>query len=117
MRYRKLDNNGDMQFGNSSADFYVDQPEGITQAIMTRLKLWAGEWFLDISEGTPYQQAILGTGTKSTIEPVIRARILDTEGVDSIETFSLEINELNRNATIIATVNTIYGQTAIQGVI
>lgn len=117
MRYRKLDNNDDMTFGNQQADFYRDQPEAVAQAILTRLRLWVGEWFIDQTEGTPYQQAVLGTGTKKTIEPAMRSRILETTGVTNIEEFQLAIDADTRTANVSATVNTEYGTATAQGVI
>ena len=117
MRYRKLDQNGDMTFGNQQADFFRDKPEAVAQAIWTRLRLWVGEWFIDQTEGTPYQQAMLGTNKKRTIEPAMRQRILQTEGVTNIEEFQLTIDPDTRTANINAVVNTVYGSTQLQGVI
>lgn len=117
MRYRKLDTNDDMRFGNQQADFYRDQPEAVAQAVLTRLRLWVGEWFVDQTEGTPYQQAALGTGKKKTIEPAMRARILDTQGVTNIEEFQLLIDPDNRVASISAVINTEFGTATLQGVI
>lgn len=117
MRYRKLDQDGDMLFGQQQADFLRDSPEAVAQAVLTRLKLWAGEWFLDTSEGTPYQQAALGTGKRQTIEPAIRARILGTQGCSGITDFSCAFEEDARIAKIATTINTDYGQAKAQGVI
>lgn len=117
MRYRKLDENQDMRFGNNQMDFFRDSPETVSQAILTRLKLWKGEWFLDVEEGTPYQQAVLGTNKSKSIGPAIRSRILNTQGVLNIESFNLNINPDTREAFINATVNTIYGQTVVQGIL
>ena len=57
MRYRKLDAAGDFVFGHGAADYHRDSPEAVAQAVLTRLKLHRGEWFLDRSEGTPYTPA------------------------------------------------------------
>ncbi len=117
MRYRKLDTNGDMNFGNQQADFYRDNPQAVAQAVWTRLRLWVGEWFIDQTEGTPYQQAALGTNKKATIEPAIRARILGTQNVTSIESFDLVINPDDRKASISAVINTAFGSAQLQGVL
>jgi hypothetical protein len=117
MRYRKLDSNGDMVFGNQQADFYRDKPEAVAQAVWTRLRLWVGEWFIDVTEGTPYQQAALGTNKSKTIEPAIRARILGTEGVTSIESFDMIVDPDNRVTSIYAVINTAYGSAQLQGVL
>lgn len=113
MRYRKLTVTGDMTFGNGRIDFHRDTPEGVGQAVVTRLKLWSGEWFLDIEEGTPYQVGALGKYTRDSIDPMIRERILDTEGVTSIAEYQSRFDAENRKFYVEATINTIYGTTAI----
>lgn len=117
MRYRKLDKTGDMSFGNQQADFFRNQPEAVAQAVWTRLRLWVGEWFIDQTEGTPYQQAMLGTNKSKTIEPAMRQRILQTEGVTNIEEFQLLFDADSRTANINAVINTAYGSAQLQGVI
>lgn len=117
MRYRKLDQAGDMLFGDEQADFFRDQPEAVAQAVWTRLRLWAGEWFLDTAEGTPYQQAALGTNKQETIEPALRERILETQGVTEIEEFELTIDPDTRVASLSAVINTQYGSTSLIGVL
>ena len=117
MRYRKLDTDGDMLFGQGQADYMRDTPDTVAQAALTRLRLWAGEWWLDTTAGTPYQQAALGTGKRKTIEPAIRARILGTQGCTGIASFSLAFDDDARIAKIAATINTVYGRAELQGVI
>ncbi|MCK4883521.1 MAG: hypothetical protein KAS30_01495 [Candidatus Diapherotrites archaeon] len=119
MRYRKLDDNGDYSFGNQQADFHIDTPDGVGQAVLTRLKLWVGEWFLDTDEGTPFEQSMLGTNKMKTIAPEARKRILETEGVTGIvdDTFEVIWNEQTRNVAINARINTEFGQQEILGVL
>ena len=114
MIYRKQDENGDMVFGNGDLDFYIDSSEGVAQSVETRLKLWAGEWFVDATEGTPYQTNVLGTGKSESAGPVIRQRILETEGVLDMVSFDLNIDPNTRKLTILSTINTIYGVTNIE---
>lgn len=109
MRYRKLTNTGDMTFGHQQADFYRDEPAAVAQSILTRLKLWLGEWFLDQSEGTPYQQAVLGKHTKKSLEPAMRARILETPNVQSLDTFETLQDGETRRTTVLASVTTEFG--------
>lgn len=117
MRYRRLDSNGDMQFGNQQSDFYRDIPEAPAQAVITRLRLLAGEWYIDIAEGTPYQGGVLGKYTSNTAEPVIRDRILNTEGVTAILSYDWNFDADSRKYSAEVRIDTLYGETIVQGVL
>ena len=114
MRYRKLDENGDYTFGGGQADFFRDSVDAVAQAVKTRLLLWREEWFLDVDEGTPYLQGIIGKHDQTTTDNVIRSRILDTEGVTSIETYESTIDPETRKLSVSVTIDTIYGIKQIQ---
>lgn len=115
MRYRALDANGDMTFGQGSGNFLINSPEAVGQAVMTRLRLLTGEWFLDVEAGTPYSTQILGRNTTATYDQAIRERILDTEGVTDLVNYSSSL--VGRRLSVAATINTIYGETTISGVL
>lgn len=116
MRYRKLDENGDFTFGHGDLDYYKDNPEAVAQAVRTRLMLWAGEWFLNQDEGTPWGLRVLGKNSAADYDPLIRLRILETRGVNSIEDYSSDWDENTRRLAISATINTTYGQTAVNAI-
>lgn len=109
MRYRRLDANGDMNFGNQQADFLRNTPETVGQAVSTRLRLLSGEWYLDETEGVPYQVSALGTNTRDTIDPMFRTAILDTPGVLNIETYVGTYLPESRTYVVTATIGTVYG--------
>lgn len=113
MRYRKLTSTGDYTFGRAAQNFYVNQPEAVAQAIQTRLKLATGEWFLDNTEGTPYKELILGVNKQTTADPAIKARILDTQGVVSLDQYASFYDPNVRSLTVTSTVTTQYGTTTI----
>lgn len=115
MRVRKLDANGDMQFGRGQTDFYRDQPEAPAQCVQTRLALRTGEWFLDTTAGTPWDTKILGKYTASTRDQVLRARIMKTQGVTGIASYSSTFDPETRKFSVSATINTAYGATTITG--
>lgn len=108
IRYRALDANGDFVFGQGPGEFLVDSALAVAQAIQTRLKLWAGEWFLDITEGTDFPGKILGMGTQQLYDQEIQQRILGTIGVRDIASYSSNLDQ-SRHLTINATVDTIFG--------
>lgn len=104
---------GDYAFGAGSI-FIADTPETVAQAIATRLRLFAGEWFLDKREGLDLGN-ILGYGTQSTRDREVQERILGTPGVLQLTSYSSSISE--RDFRVSATVETIYGTTTINEVI
>ncbi|MGH8786838.1 MAG: hypothetical protein ACREYA_17365 [Cupriavidus necator] len=114
MRYRKLDADGDYVFGGQQADFYKDSPEAVGQAVLTRLRLLRGEWFLDKTEGTPWATEVLGKYTGGTYDAAIRQCILGTQGVLSLDAYSSSLDTENRALSVSATINTIYGTTTVQ---
>lgn len=113
MRYRAQDVNGDYVVGRGAADFFVNIPAAVAQAVKTRLLLEQGEWFLDVTEGTPYSTAILGEGTRPLYDNAIRERILDTQGVTEIVDYFSKLDPVTRALTVTATISTIYGATTI----
>lgn len=113
MRYRKLDENGDYTFGRNNGNFYLNNPEAVAQAVKTRLGLIQGEWFLDITVGTPYNSRILGAGMVATYDAAIQEVIIGTQGVSSILDYASNVDPSTRAATISCKINTIYGQAII----
>lgn len=108
---------GDWRFGGGRGDFYQDQVEGVVQIVLTSLRLYRGEWFIDTSKGMPWYEAVLGKHTRQAIEPAIRAEILGVPGVTRIKTFQLTIDPDTRVASIAAEIDTEFGPTIVQGVL
>jgi hypothetical protein len=88
MRYRKLSPTGDFTFGQQQTNFYVNQPEAPAQAVQTRLELRLGSWFLDTSDGTDWANSVLGVRTGLLRDPVIRNRVLTTQGITAIDNYN-----------------------------
>jgi hypothetical protein len=120
MRYRKLDENSDMQFGNGSADFWHDVPDAVGQAVKTRLLLFRGEWFLDTSEGTPWggfpfneavvrQGQILAEHTRLTRDMAIKERVIRTQGVVGIVDYGSSFDPDTRGFSVGMIIDTVYG--------
>ena len=103
MKYRKLDENGDYVFGNNSHD-YIEKDEAIAQAIKTKLYLFYGEWWEDISLGLPMFQSILGQVSNSNLRQTVillcAEQINLVEGVTSIDSISVDISARKLGLTI-----------------
>ena len=109
MRYRKLDTNGDYSFGQGQANFLIDDVACVAQKILTRLKLWEGEWFLDTTEGTPWLQQILGKNTKQLYDLAIQTRVLATDGVTKITEYGSNLKS-DRELVVTMKVDTQFGE-------
>lgn len=114
MRYRALSASGDYTVG---IPFLVNSAATVAQAILTRLQLWQGSWFLDLTDGTPYLQnpGVLGVQPAGAPDAAIQSRILQTPGVQAILAYSSSITGA-RAYSVNATVMTIYGQATLQNV-
>jgi hypothetical protein len=106
VRYRQLDANGDYPL---NLPFLYNSPAVVAQAVLTRLRLWQGEWFADTSDGTPYLQNVLGKTAQASPDVYIKQRILETPGVNAIVSYSSTLN--GRALSVTATLDTIYGIT------
>jgi hypothetical protein len=115
MQYRKLDRDGDMTFGHSAKDYFQDSPEAVAQSVLTRLRLWKGEWYLDTDEGTPYLQEILGKNKEASAVNALYKRVRDTEGVKSITNFQTSFNPDTRKMNFEIEIETDYGSAVVNG--
>jgi hypothetical protein len=115
LRIRADDANGDYLFGQGNVEFLVDSPAAVAQYVKSRLALAAGEWFLDLTEGTPYGTRILGEGTRPLYDQAIRDRILNTPGVTRIDEYVSILS--GRSLSVTATITTQFGQIQFEQVV
>ncbi len=93
MTVRKLEN-GDI---STSGVQFVYAEADIEQTILTRLKLWRGEYFRNIIDGTPWIERILGKGISlKSREVAIKRRIDQTPGVKEIISFGADFDLASR---------------------
>lgn len=111
MKYRALDENGDMTAGNGDKDF-IYSTDAIAQAIRTRLLLLYGEWWEDQEDGLPFFEKIAGQKNKAIAANLIRRRIATTIGVLSVG--NIQINFKGRVLTFQAEVMTSEGKIEIK---
>jgi hypothetical protein len=114
MRYRMVDAAGDMVFGQGLACFFIDDPQAVAQAVMTRLRLNLGEWFLDTADGTAWNTQVLGKYTQGTRDAVIRDRVLGTPNVTSLDGYWSAFAGDTRQWAAEITIGTAYGGAQLQ---
>lgn len=114
MRYRRLEADNEPAMGRGNQDFLSDT-EAVGQAVITRLRLWRGEWWENVYLGIPMWQSMLGiVGVKkSAIDRIIQDSILQTPDVSNIADMDSLFNTSNRAYQFYCSINTVYGQTTI----
>jgi len=83
------------------------EDEDLVQRLKIKLQFLLDEWFLDTSKGLPYTQLIFEEGINdlSRLQSIYRTEILNTEGVDKINSLDLSIDRDERTLTITLQVN------------
>lgn len=111
MRNRQMTQFMDSTMFSGNTNFLVNSPAAVAQAVLTRLQLWQGQWFLDSTLGVPYMTQVVGFNTQAARDAAIQNTILGTPGVNQILSYSSQLN--GRALSIQVTIDTIYGSTAI----
>ncbi|CUR48502.1 Phage protein [Alloalcanivorax xenomutans] len=93
--------NGDIV---TSGNQFLDGKEATGQGIVHRLRTFLGEYFLDVSDGTPWFQSILGKTPDGIAEAAIKQRILSAPDVVNITAFRFERDGTQRRISVDADV-------------
>lgn len=101
-------------WGNGQKDMYRDVPEAVGQACATRLRLWLGEWFMDLEDGTPYLQGVLGKHQQPVPNLTIVDRARGTQGLTSLTEYEAVIDPDTRTMDVSFLIDTIYGPTPVE---
>lgn len=114
--YRRLGPNNEPIFGQTKDAFLTDI-DAVAQAIMTRINLLLGEWWLDLQDGTPIWQTMLGVGGsgKNSLPATLalEQRIKDTPFVQDLSDVETSYNPNTRAFTFSCTVQTQFGSLSV----
>ena len=96
----KLDADNDLDL--SSGTFaWLTGADAIAQNVMTRLRFFKDEWFLDTRLGVPFFQRILGVkNAEDDAAAIFRSVILSTPGVSVLDRLDVEVDRQTRNLTV-----------------
>ena len=90
-------NPGDLHLDDKGNLVLVFGGEAVAQHVRQRLMTYEGEWFLDRAVGVPWLRDILGEQYDPALaEAVIKAEILDSDGVVDINSFSVRFDRSSR---------------------
>jgi len=80
------------------------------QRLKQSLLFFFGEWFLNTTEGVPYYQDVhIKAPDQVTLESVFKTKILETPGVNKLEKFQLEYDNIERALSLVFEVDTDFG--------
>lgn len=112
MRVRRLDGGGDLV---TRGQMFLSGREAIAQTVVTRLKLFLGEYFRDVTDGTPWFQQILGKPENlNAVEAILRNRIVRSPGVVRLLSFGMQFDLATRTLSVQSEVLTVYGEQDVQ---
>lgn len=107
MIFSNLDSLKDWSFGSGLGN-YISGNAAIGLNIETRILSWVGDCFFDTAMGIDWINRIGSKGQESLLELDLRRIILQSYGVISINSFSVELN--GRAFTANYSINTIFSQ-------
>lgn len=100
MRVRSITNGGDWTFGKGRAH-YKTKSDAIRQNVLTRLRSFRDDWFLNVNHGGRWFELF---GTRGTTERQVLREVerivLTTEGVRAIERLRVIRRDSPRSVTI-----------------
>lgn len=101
MTVRKLDASGDWTFGNNRNDI-IDGDDKIAQNVVTRLKSFKNDWFLDIDANIDWLNILGSRNNEKTITREIFRVAQETDGVWKVPNVEV-ITDPERKAAITVT--------------
>jgi hypothetical protein len=91
---------GDLALVNGTTR-QISGVEYTIQKIEKHLKLFLGEWFLDLRKGVPYYRDILLKNPDlEVVRSVMRSKILEVEGIISVPVCTVVLPELGDNSRV-----------------
>ena len=101
--------NGDIK---TSGKQFAEGAESVGQGVRARLRMFLGESFIDVTQGTPWFQSILGKAPQDIAEINIKRRILTAPRVAGIRLFNFSSDRNQRRLRIGADIVSNTGETA-----
>ena len=105
MRVSALTSQNDWRFGRSQADYLI-RSDAVAQNVVTRLRSFKNDWFLDFDAEIDWLNLLGKLNTRDQIRNEVTRVIVQTQGVlslngDGVEAiFNSQLRELSIRATI-----------------
>ena len=113
MRVNGIDSDSDFVFGRGKASYKTKSP-AIAQNVLTRLRSFTNDWFLDTESGIPWLELIGTKGNLDAIKQAISGTVLQTLGVITISRLDVIEDRKNRAIKIYLTYNDVFNNNIVQ---
>lgn len=115
LQLNKLTGDLDIQTG----DLYLNDPlEAIRQHLVSNLRSFKQEWFLNLDQGVPYFQEVLRKNPNPVvIDAIFKEAIINTVGVNELTSFELTFDTVQRKMILDFSVDTIEGEINFDGLV
>ena len=113
MKIRRLDSNGDWDFGHSQSSYYIDNAQSVGLNIITQLREWYRDCFFALENGIDYPTRLGSFNQKENLDNDIQYIILNSQDVVDITSFTSTMSRETRHYTCEAKVLHIYSDEAL----
>lgn len=107
MLMRALDGNGDWTFGQGKQNYLAGQ-QAVAQNVSTRLKSFKNNCFFDMNAGIDWMTYLGFLGQEQAIVLNVRAIILQSFGIVSVNSVVNNFNRNSRNLVLTYSANSIF---------
>jgi len=108
MRVAGIDANDDWIFGRGKSS-YLLKSDAVAQNVVTRIRSFADDWYLDMSANIDWLRLLGSRSTKTEMLREVERVTLSTEGVARIDKLESIVSRKDRKITILMTITTIFG--------
>lgn len=113
MKIRRLDSNGDWDYGHSISSYYIDNAQSVGLNIITRLREWYKDCFFAMDSGIDYPTRLGSFNQKENLDNDIQRIILNSDDVIDITEFDSTFDRNTRHYSFQAKVLHIYSDEAL----
>lgn len=113
MKIRRLDSEGDWDYGHSISSYYIDNAQSVGLNVLTRLREWYRDCFFDMEKGIDYPTRLGSFNQKENLDNDIQSIIMNSANVVDITEFDSTYDRDTRYYTFKAQVLHIYSDEAL----
>jgi hypothetical protein len=113
MKIRRIDSEGDWDYGHSMSSYYVDNAQSVGLNIVTRLREWYRDCFFAMQNGIDYPTRLGTFNQKENLDNDIQSVIMNSQDVIDITEFDSTLDRNTRAYTCKALVLHIYSDEAL----